>query len=72
MVKCIVDTQLHHIVYVVCVGSNNHYKTDYAPNYISWLDHIISNDEVCGLTPRLGWIENLVDCNIDTFAKTQF
>ena len=52
--KCIVDTQVHHIVYVACVGSNNHWKTFYAPNYLSRLDHIVGNDEVSGLTQRFG------------------
>ena len=50
MVKFIVDTQVHHIVYVACVGSHNHWKKDCAPNYLSWLIHMIINDEVRGLT----------------------
>ena len=54
MEKCIVDTQVHQIVYVACDGYNNQWKTENAPNYLSWLDHIITKDEVCGLTSRLG------------------
>ena len=72
MVKCIVDTQVHHILYVACVGSNNHLNIDYSPNWISWLDHIIINDEVHCLTPRLGWIEHALYWIVDTFANTQF
>ena len=72
MVKCIVDTQLHHIVYVACVGSNNQWKIDNAPNYQIWLNHIISNDEISGTTLLLGWIEDALDCIIDTFANIQF
>ena len=72
MEKCTVDTQVHHIVYVVCVRSNNQWNKDNKPNEISWLDHIISNDEVCGLTTKLVWIEYVLDYIIDTFANIQF
>ena len=72
MEKFIVDTQVYQIVYVACVGSNNQWKTDNAPNYFIWLDHIITNDEVRGLTPRLGWMEDPLYCIIDTFANIHF
>ena len=72
MDKCTVDTQVHHILLVACVGSNNKWKIDNKPNEISWLDHIIGNDEVHGLTPQLGLIEDALYCIIDTFANIQY
>ena len=63
---------MHNIVYVACVGYNNNWKTYHAPNYLSWLEHIISNDEVRCLTLGLGLIEDAVDCIIDTFSNIQF
>ena len=69
MKKCTVDTQVHHIVYVTHVGYNNQFKTNNKHNEFSWLDHIISNDKNCGLTPRLGWIEDVLDCIIDIFGN---
>ena len=45
----IVGAQIHHIVYVACVGCNNQWKTYNAPNYLSWLEHIMSNDEIRGM-----------------------
>ena len=67
MEKCIFDTQIYQIVYVACDGSNNQWKTDNAPNYLSWLEHNIINDEVRGFTPLLEWIEDALECIIDTF-----
>ena len=72
MEKYIFYTQVHHIVYVVCVRSNNQWNTDNKLNELSWLWHIISNDRVCGLTLRLRWIEDALDFIIDKFANIQF
>ena len=72
MEKCTVDTQVHHIVYVACVRSNNQWKTDNNPNNLSWLENIIINDDVRSLTPQLGWMEDALDCIIDTFANIKF
>ena len=72
MEKYIFDTHVHHIVYVAYVRSKNQCKTDNAPNQLSQLDHINTNDEVRSLTTRLGWIEDTLDYIIDTFANIQF
>ena len=69
MDKCTIDTQVHHILFVAYVGSNNQWKTDNNPNELSWLYHIISNDAVCGLTPQLRWIEDALNSIIDTFGN---
>ena len=53
--KFIVDTQVHQIMYVGCVGSNNQWMIDNGLNYLSLFDHIIINDNVHGLTAQLGW-----------------
>ena len=68
----IVGTQVHHKVYVPCVVYNNQPNTYNAPNYLSWLDHIISSDEVHGLTLWLCWIEYALDYIIYPFANIQF
>ena len=72
MEKCTVDTQVHNIVYVACVRSNNKWKTDNKYNELSWLEHIIINDDIRSLTPQLGWMEDALDCIIDTFANIKF
>ena len=72
MEKCTVDRQVHHIVYVACVRSNNKRKTNNKPNELRWLEHIIINDDIRSLTPQLGWMEDALDCIIDTFANIQF
>ena len=72
MKKWIDDTQVYYIVYVECVISNNKWKTDNKYNELSWLEHIIINDEVCILTTQLGWMEDALDCIIDKFANIKF
>ena len=72
MEKCTVDRQVHNIVYVECVSSNNKWKTDNKPNELKWLEHIIINDDIRSLTQQLGWMEDALDCIIDTFANIQF
>ena len=59
-------------MYVADVGSNNQKKKDNKPNVLSWLDHNIWNDEDHGLTPQLGWIEDELDCILDTFVNIQY
>ena len=61
--KCIVDTEVHHIVYVTCVGYYNQNKTENAPILLICLEHIISNDEIHGPTLRLFWIEDALCSN---------
>ena len=72
MEKCTVDTQVHHIVCVACVRYSIQWKTDNKTNELSWLEHIISNDDVRGLNPQLGYIEGALDYIIDTFANIQY
>ena len=63
------DTQVHDIVYVASFRYNNQCKTDNNPNELSWLEQISSNDDVCSLNPQLVWIEDVLDCIIDTFGN---
>ena len=72
MEKCTVDTQVHYIVYVECVISNNKWKTDNKYNELSLLEQIIINDDIRSLTPQLVWMEDALDCIIDTFANIKF
>ena len=72
MEKCTVDRKVHNIVYVACVRSNNKWKTENKYNEISWLEHIIINDDIRSLTTQLGWMEVAMDYIIDTFANIKF
>ena len=72
MEKWTVDRQVHNIVDVACVRSNNKWKTDNKYNELSWLEHIIINDDIRSLTPQLGLMEDALDCIIDTFANINF
>ena len=59
-------------MYVTHVGYNNQWKTDNNLNELSWLEHIINNDKIHGLTPQLVWIEDVLDCIIDTLGNIIF
>ena len=59
-------------MYVTYIGPNNQWKKDNNSNEISSLEHVNIDDEVCGLTLRLGWIYDVLDCIIDTFGNIQF